>query len=154
MDKEVEERPLTSLSQTKFPFLSSEPQQVTGKGKAIQLEALRVPGVWGSQISRQSATHEGGRVASPTHQPPLPQEISLVLISVTGWIGPRTIVRLEGLCQWKDNIRNLTHDLPVCSAVPKPICATVCPWAQKLNFLISIIPDDESRKISRNIVCF
>jgi len=34
-------------------------------------QALRVPGVRRSQISRQSA-HEGGRVVSPTHRPPLP----------------------------------------------------------------------------------
>ena len=45
-------------------------------------QVLRVPGVWGSQISRQS-THEGGKVVSPTHRPPLlPQTIFLVLISV------------------------------------------------------------------------
>ena len=44
---------------------------IAGKGKAIPVQALRVSGVQGSQISRLSA-HLGGKVVSPRHRPPLP----------------------------------------------------------------------------------
>jgi hypothetical protein len=50
-------------------------------------QALRVPGSWSSQISRQSA-HEGGKV----------------LIPIRYWVDPRAIMRSEGLCQWKIQI--------------------------------------------------
>ena len=47
-------------------------------------QALRVPGGRGSQISKRSA-HEGGKVVSPMHRPPLlPREIFMVIISVGG----------------------------------------------------------------------
>jgi hypothetical protein len=64
-------------------------------------QALRVPGGWDSQISRQSA-HEGNKVVTSKHRPRLPpQKINLVLISVRDRVDPTTIVRPEGLCQWK-----------------------------------------------------
>jgi len=53
---------------------SKEKQHIIRSGKA-----LLVPGKWGSQISRKSE-HDDGKVVSPTHRPPLPQEIFLVLI--------------------------------------------------------------------------
>ena len=46
-------------------------------------QALRVPGGWGSQISRQSAQEFGK------------------FISVRGRGNPKAIARPEGLCQWK-----------------------------------------------------
>jgi hypothetical protein len=48
-----------------------------------------------------TTAQDGGKVVSLRHRPPLPREIHLVLISVTGWVDPRAIVRPAGLCQWK-----------------------------------------------------
>ena len=80
------------------------------------------PGVWGSQISRQSA-HEGVEVVSPTHQTSLPQGNILGTNFCYRLNNPRAIVWPEILCQWKncnDTIGNWTLDLPACWAMPQP----------------------------------
>jgi len=44
---------------------------ISADKNAIPLQTQTVERGWGSQISRQSA-HEGVKVVSPTHRPPLP----------------------------------------------------------------------------------
>jgi len=88
-------------------------------------QALRVPGGWGSQISRQSA-HGGGKVVSPTHRPPLsPGNIP----GTHFWVDPKAIVRPEGLCEWKH---------PMTASGIKP--ATFRLVAQCLNQLRHCVP--------------
>jgi hypothetical protein len=61
-------------------------------------QALTVPGGWGFQISRQSA-HEGGKVVSHTHRPPLPPG------NISGTHFPRAIVQPKRLCNaptWRE----------------------------------------------------
>ena len=83
-------------------------------------QALKFPRGWGAQISRHSA-HEGGKVVSPTHQPPLPRPGKfLVLISVRGWVNPRAIVRPEGLCEWRIPMTPGESNPRPSGAVPQP----------------------------------
>jgi len=66
--------------------------------------------------------HEGDKVVSPMHRHIIyPQEIFLVLISVRGWVDPRSIVWLEELCQWNDIIGDRTRNLPTDSTMACPL---------------------------------
>ena len=76
--------------------------------------------VLGYQISGPSG-HEGGKVVSPTHRPPLP------LRSIPGTNFCLRMSRPQGhsvagrtMKDSSDTTENRTRDVPVCSAVPRP----------------------------------
>ena len=69
--------------------------------------ALRNPGGCGSQKCYRELAQGGGKVVSPTHLPNLPQDTSLVPISVRGRFDPRAIVQPEEkqMCIYRNSLR-------------------------------------------------
>jgi hypothetical protein len=90
-------------------------------------QTLRVPVRWGSQILRLSA-HEGGKVVSPTHRPPLPPWDIPGTHLCFSLSHPRSIVRPEGLCQWKISVTPSEIDPATFRFVAKCLnhCASAC----------------------------
>jgi hypothetical protein len=85
-------------------------------------EALRLPGVWDSQISRESA-HEGGKVVSPTHRPSLPpRKYSWYsfLLEASQPRGHSATGRITSMKSSSNNKGNRTRVFPSCSVVSQP----------------------------------
>ena len=94
----------------------------TVKGTVIPVQALRVPRGSDSEISRQSA-HEGCKVVSPTHRPPL------TLGNTPGTHLYKRLSRRQGynaagrvmsIKNSSDTIGKRTRDLLACSTMPQP----------------------------------
>jgi len=88
----------------------------TGLDRPFGFQKVEVPTF---QDNRQMKV---GKVVSPTHRPPLPPEVFLILISVRGWVDPRATARPEGSYQRnipKNTIGNRTRNIPGYSTVPQ-----------------------------------
>ena len=84
--------------------------------------AQRVPGSYGSKISRQSV-QEGGKVVNLTHRPHFPPGNppgTHFCYRLSRPQGHSAIERIMSMKNSIDNIGNRTRDLPTCSAVQEP----------------------------------
>jgi len=104
-----------------------------GKGTAISVLAYcrpeRVPGGWGSQISRHLA-HKVGQVVSLTYPPCFPPGNIPGTRFRRGWSEPRAIAQPARLCEWNIFLTPSGIKMqPACSAVwtnCTTVCSTVC----------------------------
>ena len=98
------------------------------QSKAIPIQVwkgMRIPAVWGTQISRQS-TLESGEVDKPGRLHPS-GHISCT-ISVTGWVDQSELRRTMSMKNFSDTTENWTRDIPVCSVLLEPAAPPLIPF--------------------------
>jgi hypothetical protein len=81
------------------PYSNIKSNPITGLDRPWGFQEVEAPRFQDNRhlmVLRLSAIR-AGRV----YPPPSPQEIFLVLLSVTGWVDPRVMLRPQGWCQWK-----------------------------------------------------
>jgi len=82
-----------------------------------------------------------------------PQEIFLVLISIRGWVDPRTIVRPEGLCQWKITVTQTGIEPATFRHVAQVLNSSALYNQRNLCHLRSGIITEASRTLVTALVC-
>jgi hypothetical protein len=127
-----------SCSHNALNHISFNPDEPCKSNPIADLwQAHRFPGGWGSQISKQSA-YEGGKFVSPTHRPPLPPGLFLVLIYVKRLSQPQGHSAAGMIMSMKnstDTIGNRTRDLPACSTASTNIATAYpdVPWTVNIT---------------------